>query len=118
MGADLSKATPRPTEEIDLMEAVKAKLARSAAEIQTERDALLSQLRRAQDALVDKADAANALLAQVARLEAALRPFAALPLHGDYGGPQVAVQVTYEDGSSRHIGHEALAAAREALETP
>ena len=68
----------------------------------------------------------NAILrARVARLEAALRDILP-PEHGEYGGPLVEMVARYEDGSpteritpllaKMHIGHEAVARARRALE--
>lgn len=70
-------------------------------------------------------DPCAALRARVARLEDALKGVLP-PEHGEYGGPLVEMVARYEDGSpteritpllaKMHIGHEAIARARRALE--
>ena len=60
------------------------------------------------------------LRARIAELEAALKPFATLPTHGEYGGPLVQARVYYEcEPNDRcgivHINKTAFRAARAAL---
>lgn len=68
---------------------------------------------------IDFAVVLSALAAARARateMEDALKPFGAVPTHGDYGGPLVQATPRYEDGSKGKIlAHEAFAAARRAL---
>jgi hypothetical protein len=53
---------------------------------------------------------AERLQAQVEELREGLRPFAEVPLEGEYGGPMVSVRILYEDmmSTSVHVGTKHL----------
>jgi hypothetical protein len=60
------------------------------------------------------------LRVRIAELEAALKPFATIPTHGEYGGPMVQARVYYEcetdeRAGKTYIGRRSFDAARAAL---
>lgn len=70
--------------------------------------------------LLQRAEADVKLRAENARLREALKPFALVPTHGDYGGPLVQARVYYEcDTQERagkmYIDKRAFSAARAAM---